>query len=421
MSWVRPKHCSKTGCLPGRPGRLRERLSLQAHLAWCELKLRLRTRPDQHRRRQLLDILHHYWRAGRFPENSFVAGGRLPIFIDDAGSHCAVGQLMAESGAAELAWDINRRRRFVYLDQLDLDREPEIKNWLARHQLRPSEAAQIQPTYGFIGSDPTHVHGGLSGGDWLIAIASIIFSLGLLLPTAALIFLVRRPFADKFALFLQRLGGLVLTAVGAGSLLALATYISSQTSPPRIPVVINLVANLVFLSLVGVWLQRLKSGRPMLGFDPERNRYRPLMRLLFYVFGVVFLVGIVAGNGLQAGPGAGPGWLIYFNLLSLLVLPLLLAHRPLHDRQPRLKRSIFGGFLTSVLVLVFILPSPIYTFEQLATRSSGEWVSCQAGANYTRRPASCWEITGGLPKLIQPTTWEPVPEPEVYPDNPGLY
>ena len=148
MSWIRHKTRQPVRPLIGRLGCWREKLSIQTHLAYCEFKLRLRTGSTQTARLQLLDILHRYWRAGRFPQNNLRTPGRQPIFIDDAGVHCAVGYLMAQTGAEDLANAINQSDRFVYLEDLDLDRQPAIRAWLDQQGLKPAEAALIQPTYG---------------------------------------------------------------------------------------------------------------------------------------------------------------------------------------------------------------------------------------------------------------------------------
>ena len=136
----------------------------------------------------------------------------------------------------------------------------------------------------------------------------------------------------------------------------------------------------------------------MVGFDQSRNRYRPWMRLTFYLLGFVLLLGLL----LQPSEGVPP-YFVYLNLLALLTLPFLLAHRPFRDRPPWPGRAGAGGFLASVLVLTFILPSPIYTIEWLA-RSAGDGIYCAYKWDY-RDTWSCWEIKGGLPKLITPGAW----------------
>ena len=414
MSWIRHKHCLSTRAPKGQLGKHRERLSLQAHLAWCELKLRSKTKPGQLARRRLLDLLHGYWRAGRFPQNPEQTGGRQPVFIDNHGIHCAVGYLMAQTGAKDLAKEINQRDRFVYLETIDLSRELKIKRWLIDNELEPDEAALIQPSYGCGPGDwdfqcPSHTYTGLSGGDIVIAIASIIFSLVLLLPTVSLIFLIKRPFPEKFGLFLQRLGCLILLAIPG--LIWVANDANRLQSGERFSlfVAVNVLAWPLLLGLLGSWLVRWRQGRPMFGFDQAQNRYRPGMRFLFYILATILLLGSLYAFIFQAKNGPAPDYYIYLNLLALVSLPFLLAHRPFQGIRPKLSRSLVGGFLTSILVLAFLIPSPIYTFDQLVAHRGGGrggGVSCEPGANFDRRALSCWEITGGLPKLISPNTWQ---------------
>ncbi len=60
--------------------------------------------PRQRERRAVhLGHLQAYWRAGRFPHNH-VTPGLAPVFIDEHGTACAVGQLLLEGGAAD--WPI---------------------------------------------------------------------------------------------------------------------------------------------------------------------------------------------------------------------------------------------------------------------------------------------------------------------------
>ncbi len=380
----------------GGLGRQREQLSIQAHLAWCELKLRLKTKPNQQARKRLLDLLHHYRREGQFPHNQNQAGGRQPVFIDDHGTYCAVGYLMDRTGAADLAWDINRRRRFVYLETINLELEPRIKQWLATNELKPDEAALIQPTYGwdpFWSKPLTHTHAGMSGGDIVIAIASIVFSLLLLLPTISLIFLAKNTWTEKFVILLRRLGGLALLMAPP-----IAILISVRTDEYWGVIVAFVAVNIgvwvLLAGLMAIWLWRWWRGRPMLGFDETRNRYRRGMRFLFYATGAILLVG-----SLMIAKLAGPDYYIYLNLLTLVSLPLLLAHRPFQGLRPQFSRYITTGFLASILVLTFIIPSPIYTFDQLTRKNASCWPD-------QRSALSCWEISGGLPKLIQPNTWQ---------------
>lgn len=96
----------------------------------------------QHRR-MLLDTLSAYADRGRFPMN-LAAPGRTPVFIDDAGTACAVGQLMISSGHAELAHRIHHEMNLAYIKDISL---PEVEDWASTHGFSLDELAWIQPTY----------------------------------------------------------------------------------------------------------------------------------------------------------------------------------------------------------------------------------------------------------------------------------
>ncbi|GEM_PF-2018403 len=123
-----------------------ERRHIQAHLALTELRLRrVRNAATPQDRHRLLDILHRYWRAGVFPVNTYQKGGRVPVFIDAQGVHCAVGYLMAQTGHGELARAIDVNDKFALVEQLNTIG---VDAWLRRYGLKQEEAALIQPTYG---------------------------------------------------------------------------------------------------------------------------------------------------------------------------------------------------------------------------------------------------------------------------------
>ena len=111
---------------------------------------RLATRPPKviaweivQRRRMLLDTLNAYADRGRFPMNDAVPG-RTPVFIDEAGTACAVGQLMISSGHAALAERIHNEMNLAYIRAIDL---PEVSVWATAHGFTTDELAWIQPTY----------------------------------------------------------------------------------------------------------------------------------------------------------------------------------------------------------------------------------------------------------------------------------
>jgi hypothetical protein len=90
-------------------------------------------------------VLREYRERGVFPHNH-VTRGRTPVFIDEHGTHCAVGYLIARSGRAELAGRIAATRNLARVESLvDI---PGLVDWLDDTGLTLEEAAKIQPMYG---------------------------------------------------------------------------------------------------------------------------------------------------------------------------------------------------------------------------------------------------------------------------------
>ncbi len=96
-------------------------------------------------RRSHIAALGRYLQRGVFPANVYMPG-RNPVFIDAAGTHCAVGQLMLESGHGDLAKRINGEHQLDYLADIAT---PGVADWQATSGLSFGELALIQPTYDF--------------------------------------------------------------------------------------------------------------------------------------------------------------------------------------------------------------------------------------------------------------------------------
>ena len=96
-----------------------------------------------HERSQLLETLEAYADRGVFPKN-YVLPYRNPVFIDPHGTACAVGQLMIESGHADLATRIDTEMELAYIREIDL---PEVGQWANEHGFNTDELAWIQPGY----------------------------------------------------------------------------------------------------------------------------------------------------------------------------------------------------------------------------------------------------------------------------------
>lgn len=128
---------------------LSEREVIARHLEIVETTLRGEppaglTETQQRARAALLDELHAYRVRGEFPRNLDFAQRRVPYFIDDRGTACAVGHLMIASGAEALAREIATYENNDFLADID---HPGVGAWLAAHGLTAAEAAWIQPSY----------------------------------------------------------------------------------------------------------------------------------------------------------------------------------------------------------------------------------------------------------------------------------
>ena len=127
-----------------------ETARIRAHLATVERQLRetdvaALTPSQQAARGRNLDVLHDYWVRGVFPKNTGFPGQRVPYFVDQYGTRCAMAYLIEQSGHGDLvarvaATNNNARIR-------DLKTDPELVAWLQENGLTADEAARIQPSY----------------------------------------------------------------------------------------------------------------------------------------------------------------------------------------------------------------------------------------------------------------------------------
>ena len=135
-----------------------------AHLVSVESQLRAQdvshlTDVQQERRLQHLDTLNEYTRAGQFPHNHTGAGRerpfpfpqgfpelpcRTPVFVDEHGTHCAVGALLAADGQGEMVSRIVAESNLLYVHEM---RDPEISTWARENGFSVDELAMIQPQY----------------------------------------------------------------------------------------------------------------------------------------------------------------------------------------------------------------------------------------------------------------------------------
>ncbi len=127
---------------------LNEQQLIQLHLSETEKLFRNREVSNlsplqQENRAKNLNVLHQYLLAAKFPVNTNHAN-RQPYFIDANNTYCAVGYLMKESGADDIARDIQATQNYSYLADIQ---HPKLMNWVQQSGLSFDELALIQPAY----------------------------------------------------------------------------------------------------------------------------------------------------------------------------------------------------------------------------------------------------------------------------------
>ena len=132
------------GCYPDE--QTDETLRLATHLAYVEKLLRDRdvsSWPDElkQRRTEILDLLHDYWTAGRFPRNYDFVNTRRPCFIDKDGTICAVGYLVEQTTGRPTAEAINAAHKYDHVLEMN---DPAVDAWVAESGLTAIECAMMQ-------------------------------------------------------------------------------------------------------------------------------------------------------------------------------------------------------------------------------------------------------------------------------------
>ena len=131
------------------PGPLEVR-RIQGHLLDVERTLREKgtdnlSNAQRERRNTVLNWLREYRERGEFPHNHTHADGRVPVFVDEHGTPCAVAYLLQRSGRENLVREIARADNNVYAWELADDAR--FSEWLDGMGLTLEEAARIQPNY----------------------------------------------------------------------------------------------------------------------------------------------------------------------------------------------------------------------------------------------------------------------------------
>ncbi|MGL4599323.1 MAG: toxin-antitoxin system YwqK family antitoxin, partial [Bacteroidia bacterium] len=94
-------------------------------------------------RKQLIDVLDGYRAAGNFPKNLY-RRERLPVFIDEFKTHCAVGFLMQHTGHEAMALRIAAADNYAWLKDIH---DPELASWQHASGFSLEELKLIQGAY----------------------------------------------------------------------------------------------------------------------------------------------------------------------------------------------------------------------------------------------------------------------------------
>lgn len=97
-------------------------------------------------RKEHIQVLDKYQKRGRFPVN-FYREERIPVFIDQFNTHCAVGYLLKESNREELAQSIAQANNYAWVRELADNKE--LIAWQQESGLSIEELKLIQGAYDF--------------------------------------------------------------------------------------------------------------------------------------------------------------------------------------------------------------------------------------------------------------------------------
>jgi hypothetical protein len=128
------------------------------------------------------EVLRAYAQGGVFPRNHVFPGRRVPVFVDEHGTLCAMAHLIARSGHTELVERVAQSRNNAFIPELADD--PELVAWVESAGLTLEEAARIQPSYNW--EPPTAparkgitlAWGGASAAASALGVTTSLFSLG---------------------------------------------------------------------------------------------------------------------------------------------------------------------------------------------------------------------------------------------------
>ncbi|MCB9230731.1 MAG: hypothetical protein H6581_03670 [Bacteroidia bacterium] len=98
-----------------------------------------------HSRQHLIEVLDGYRKAGNFPLN-YYRHERIPVFIDEHDTHCAVGYLLQQTGREDLARRIAAADNYVWVKDIH---EADLLAWQQESGFSLEELKLIQGAYDF--------------------------------------------------------------------------------------------------------------------------------------------------------------------------------------------------------------------------------------------------------------------------------
>jgi len=96
-------------------------------------------------REEKINLLHEYWKMGKFPINTEHKQKYLPHIKDEFGTPCAMAYLIEESGDKQLVQELQKTNN-VFIEDVH---EGKLIDWIITSGITKEEACQIQPSYSF--------------------------------------------------------------------------------------------------------------------------------------------------------------------------------------------------------------------------------------------------------------------------------
>lgn len=123
---------------------------IQMHLRLVEETLRARSTDHLNQGQRVnrfrhLATLRQYWQDGQFPINDRHTQ-RQPYFVDEQGTHCAVGYLLAEDQSTEMVTAVRNNKNYDYIAAI-AQTFPMLPAWADENGFTLDELAWIQPGY----------------------------------------------------------------------------------------------------------------------------------------------------------------------------------------------------------------------------------------------------------------------------------